>query len=126
MRNWLEESLVEPVISEPRVVEELENRIVVQGNIVYDTEVKAYLQKIGFKTIEKIVQCVIYPLLGTRDISFVVNRVVLALTGLKHKWIDKFEGRKMKKIDFKDNEFEFKIYNILVTWAEIIKKEDKI
>ena len=118
MFDWIECFIDEPILNDPRIVEFLEAWII-KKDLKYIPDVKKFIQKTNFKSIEKIVTCILYPLLGNRDYKIIINRIVIALLGLKEKWKSCFEGRKMKKIEFKENdEYENKLVVVLTSWAQ--------
>ena len=120
MLDWLENSLLEPVIVDPRVVDFLEEWV--RGNdLRYSMLVKANMQKVAFKIIEKIVNYILAPLMTVRDFHMVTARIVIALLGMKHKWKEAFEGRNMVRMVFKEKDiYEKKLAEVLTNWTQTL------
>lgn len=106
---------------DPRSVDVLDEWIE-RAEFKYTPEIKQYVQRVQFKLIECIVQNILYPLLGIRDFLQVVIRVTVCLLGLRVKWQNSFEGRKMKKVLLGDSDvYEKKLCDILTKWAESLR-----
>lgn len=121
MIEWIEMYLTTPVIYDLSCLDYLESWAD-NGDFKFCADMKSFVNKVSFKLIEKIVSCILYPLLGARDYELVMARVIIALLGVKSRWANYFEGNKMKKIAFKqEDEYENKLFKVLSKWSEHLK-----
>jgi len=117
--EWLEKQLSEPVIFSNENLLFLE-QCIENKEFKHTVADKDLIPKVNFKVVQKLVNSILYPLYGKKDFVLVVNRVVICLLGQKQKWIEYFEGRKMKKMEFsKGVEWESRLFRILCTWCEM-------
>ena len=75
---------MEPVLLDPRTVDFLEDWVLAK-NFKYTPEIKQHIQKVAFKLLEKIEECILSPLFGARDYNLMLTRIVICLLGLKNK-----------------------------------------
>jgi hypothetical protein len=117
--EWIDKFLEEPVVPGQAAIEFL-NKCQEFREFKFTFNDKESFPKVNFKVIEKITASILLPLYGKKDFTQVLNRIVISLLGLKEKWKEIFEGRKLKKLSFSPNDAETSLSSILTTWCEIL------
>ena len=120
--EWLEKFVSEPVVFSEENLVFLEGCVEKQ-EFKHTAADRDLMPKVNFKVVQKIVGSVLYPLYGKRDFGLVVSRVTICLLGRRKQWDEVFEGRKMRKIQFsEENKEEFRLFKVLNVWCEMNMK----
>jgi len=123
--DWIEESLNEPILSNPSSVTYLKDKLSESEKTPeFSLLDKPYVHKYQFAILQIFIQKIIHPAIGSSYELYLRIRLAIALLGTKLSHSQHFKGRNLIQLDYSAlSETELGLIEVMSIWAKTYFKE---
>lgn len=123
--DWIEESLSDPILSNPSSVTYLKDKLSESEKTPeFNFLDKPYVHKYQFTILQIFIQKIIQPVIGSSYELYLRIRLAIALLGTKLSHCQHFKGRNLIQLDYSAlSETELGLIEVMSLWAKTYFKE---